>query len=274
MDHTDWDELPAAVRDAIQDRTGLVRTARTATAGLNSQIALILHTDSGPVFVKGLPAAHPGAVRQAREAMINPYVRTLAPRLLWHTEQAGWNLLAFDYIPAARHADYTPGSPDLARVVTVMNQLRTIPCPDLPVKEAIERWAGYLDPADHHWLTGDTLLHTDFNPLNILLTPTTTWIIDWAWPTRGQAFIDPACFLLRLIANGHGPAEAEAWAQQCTGWHQAPPPAISAFATASARLFAEIAGNDPQPWKQHLAHAAAQWLTYRQTAAGPAGSTR
>jgi RIO-like serine/threonine protein kinase len=37
------------------------------------------------------------------------------------------------------------------------------------------------------------LLHTDFNPLNILLGPDRVWIIDWAWPTRGASFIDAAC---------------------------------------------------------------------------------
>jgi streptomycin 6-kinase len=41
------------------------------------------------------------------------------------------------------------------------------------------------------------LMHTDFNPLNILLGPDRTWIIDWAWPTRGAALIDAACFLIR-----------------------------------------------------------------------------
>jgi hypothetical protein len=37
-------------------------------------------------------------------------------------------------------------------------------------------------------------------PLNILLGPDRTWIIDWAWPTRGAAFIDAACFLIRAMA--------------------------------------------------------------------------
>lgn len=74
-----------------------------------------------------------------------------------------------------------------------MNRLRQIPCPDLPVKEATQRWAAYLDDQACAWLDGDTLLHTDFNPLNVLIAPQATWIVDWAWPTRGAAFIDPAC---------------------------------------------------------------------------------
>jgi thiamine kinase-like enzyme len=155
--------------------------------------------------------------------------------------------------------------------VAAINRLRQIPCPDLPVKEATQRWAAYVDGGACAWLDGDVLLHTDFNPLNVLITQRATWSVDWAWPTRGAAFIDPACFLLRLMASGHSAADAEGWAAQCAGWDQAPVPAINAFALASARLFAEIARDDPQPWKRQLAGAAGQWLTYRATARAKPG---
>lgn len=263
MEHTDWDGLDVPVREAIERRTGTVHRARTAGAGLNSQLALILDAALGRIFVKGLPISHPGVVRQHREAMINSHVTSVAPRLLWQAEEAGWNLLAFDYIPRARHADYRPGSPDLPKVVAAMNRLRQIPCPDLPVKHATQRWGAYLDGHACAWLEGDSLLHTDFNPLNVLIAPKATWIVDWAWPTRGAAFIDPACFLLRLMTSGHTPASAERWAAQCTGWDRAPAPAVSAFAIASARLFAETARDDPQPWKRQLAGAASRWMNYR-----------
>jgi hypothetical protein len=58
-------------------------------------------------------------------------------------------------------------------------------------------------------------------------------------------------------------AGADRWAAQCAGWDQAPARAISAFATAGSALFADIAREDPQPWKQQLAGAASQWMTYR-----------
>ena len=64
MRHTDWDELEAPVRLEFENRTGPVRAARTASTGLNSQLAVILDTHTGAVFVKGLPLDHPGAVRQ------------------------------------------------------------------------------------------------------------------------------------------------------------------------------------------------------------------
>jgi hypothetical protein len=65
--------------------------------------------------------------------MINPYVRAVAPRLQWHLQAAGWDLLAFEYVDGARHADYRPGSPDLLRVISAMHDLAAIGCPDLPV---------------------------------------------------------------------------------------------------------------------------------------------
>jgi hypothetical protein len=63
--------------------------------------------DAGTVFIKGLPLDHPGAVRQQREAVINPYVRAVTPRLLWRDRAAGWDLLAFEYLTGTRPADYT-----------------------------------------------------------------------------------------------------------------------------------------------------------------------
>jgi hypothetical protein len=66
-----------------------------------------------------------------------------------------------------------------------------------------------------------------------------------------------------LTGPPHTAASAERWAAQCAGWGQAPACAIDAFAAASARLFAEIAGDDPQPWKQQLAGSANRWMTYR-----------
>ena len=146
----------------------------------------------------------------------------------------------------------------------IINQLQQIPCPNLPVKRAEQRWAAYVERGtDLRLLAGTTLLHTDFNPLNVLITTDGAWVIDWAWPTRGAAFIDPACFLLRLMLGGHTAAEAEAWAQQCVSWGKTSDDAISVFAVACARLYDEIAREDPQPWKKHFAVVAQDWAAYR-----------
>lgn len=259
---THWDELSGGVRDAIESRVGSVISAETAAEGLNSALALVLRSDTGAVFVKGLRADHPGSAAQLREAMINPYVLDVAPELLWRIEIEGWHVLAFDHVDG-RHADYAPGSADLPKVVAAMDVLTKLPCPDLPLKQAEQRWANYVDDASaRDLLRGDSLLHTDFNPLNILINDGSTYIIDWAWPTRGAAWIDPACLILRLMAAGHTAAEAESWAARTVAWATAPRAGITVFADANRRMWREIARNDPQPWKQRMATAADAWADY------------
>lgn len=260
----DWDDLPAGVRSTIQSHTGPVSKVETASEGLNSALATFLHTPGGMIFVKGLRSDHPGVVTQQREAAINPYVRPVSPRLLWQVETQGWNVLGFEYIQG-RHADYAPGSDDLPKVIHAKRLLSTIPCPDLPLlKRAEQRWAEHVDDTSAlRLLAGDALLHTDFNPLNILISNDTARIIDWAWPTRGAAWIDPACLVLRLIAAGHTPDAAEAWAQQVPAWSTASDRAISTFAQASSRLWQQITTADPQLWKQHMAAAARHWAAFR-----------
>jgi hypothetical protein len=263
-ERTDWAELSEPVRLAITARTGPVLSAETASRGLNSVIAMSLRTATSMVFVKGLRTGHPGVVTQHREAMINPHVLAVSPRLRWHIDDVdGWNLLGFDHIPG-RHADYTPGSPDLPKVIAAMRRLGQIPCPDLPIKQADKRWADYVDdPTDLEWLRGEALLHTDYNPLTILICDAGAHIIDWAWPTRGAAFIDPACLVLRLIAAGHTPAQAETSVAQVPAWNHASKRAIDVFAVANSRLWWEIATNDPHPWKAHMAAVVDQWAQYR-----------
>ena len=99
--------------------------------------------------------------------------------------------------------------------------------------------------------------------MNVLLGPGRVWITDWAWPTRGAAFIDAACLLIRAMAAGHNASQAEALATRCPGWQQAPSAAIDVFALASSRLYDEIARNDPQPFKQRLAAVTRDWAYHR-----------
>jgi hypothetical protein len=58
------------------------------------------------------------------------------------------------------------------------------------------------------------------------------------------------------------------WAQRTRAWHTAPAGALDTFTLASARLWQEIADNDPQPWKQRMATAAREWADARMTPAG------
>jgi hypothetical protein len=263
VQRTHWEQLSSPTRQAIEAHTGPVRDAVTASAGQNSAIAALLDTDAGRVFVKGLRTEHPMAAAQRREMAVNPYVSPLSPQLLWHTEADGWTLLGYQ-AATGQHADYTPGSPDLPKVVDVMRRLASVWCPALPqLKRAEKRWAPYMEPTDLGLLHGDNLLHTDYAPDNVLIDGDQARLIDWAWPTIGAAFIDPSCLIVRLIFAGHTAAQAEACVAAAEAWQDAPARSVDAFAAALDKMWGEIASTDPSAWKRRMAAAARAWREHR-----------
>lgn len=141
------------------------------------------------------------------------------PRLLWRVTGGGWDLLGFERL-AGRSADYSPASADIPLVVEAMTALGRVACPDVKLKDAGQRWGVYLDdPADAGLFIGTALLHTDWHHTNVLITGAdAARLIDWAWPTRGAAWIDPACWIVWLIFAGHGPHEAEQWTTKVPAW--------------------------------------------------------
>jgi hypothetical protein len=261
---TPWNELPTTVRRAIESAAGAVHAVEPISAGLNCGIAALLHTPRGRVFIKGLLSDHPRVATQRREAEINPYVAPIAPRLLWQLDVAGWNILAFEHLDA-RHANLAPDSPDLPKIAETLTRLGQIRAPELPLRRIQDRWADLADDSTLALLAGDQLLHTDLNPHNILIGEH-AHLVDWAWPTLGAVWIDAACAILWLIAEGHTPAAAETWAAGIPAWASAARPGIDAFTGTSRRLWEQIAHDDPQPWKLRL-HAATQaWAEHRMTA--------
>ncbi|MFD4541419.1 hypothetical protein [Streptomyces bauhiniae] len=162
----------------------------------------------------------------------------------------------------SRHADYAPGSPDLSLIARALVELQDAPCPNIELKRAEDRWSGYAGPAGAGPFVGDTLLHTDLAPDNVLVNDR-AHLVDWAWPTRGAAWIDPAVLILRLMDAGHTAEAADAWSRErFRSWATAPHAAVTAFGEANARTWDEIARNDPQNWKRRMALHAHAWLTY------------
>jgi hypothetical protein len=258
---TDWDDLPGGVRDAVASETGPILRIHPISAGLNSSIAALLDTTGGTVFIKGLPSDHPRIATQRREAEINQHVAPIAARLLWQIDHDGWNVLGFEHL-YGRHADLSPGSADLPKLAAALTRLGQLGAPDLPLKRLEDRWAGLADDRALGLLAGGHVLHTDLNPHNILVDEGAR-IVDWAWPTLGAAWIDPACAALWLIAEGHTPTAAEAWAGRIPSWATASRNAITAFIMANCRLWEQISHDDTQPWKHQLHAAARAWAQYR-----------
>lgn len=177
----------------------------------------------------------------------------LSPPLLWQDQVAGWRLLGFEVV-RGRHADYAPGSADLPKVLAAMRQLTTVWCPRLPqLKRAEQRWRRYVAAEDLRLLAGDTLLHTDYNPDNVLIDGgPVARLVDWAWPTLGAPWIDPACLIVRLVFAGHTPEQAEAVAGGLPAWQQAPDRGLDVFAAALDGMWGQIAAADPSPWKAKM----------------------
>jgi len=109
----------------------------------------------------------------------------------------------------------------------------------------------------------DYLLHTDYSPDNVLVDGSGARLIDWAWPTRGAGFIDPACLVVRLVYAGHPPEAAEAAVAALPAWQNAPEQGVDLFAAVLARMWTDIAEADPAPWKRRMSKAARAWTRHR-----------
>ncbi|MGI5143937.1 aminoglycoside phosphotransferase [Streptomyces sp. CA-106110] len=256
-------ELPDAVTRLIEKHSGPVVDAGTINAGRNSAIAARVQTTDRTLFVKGLPLDHPWVWTQKREADVSPYVRGIAPELYWHAEEDGWSLLGFEFVEGG-HADFTPGSSDLPAVMATMTRLAAVTAPNLELKTMPHRFRTYVDdPADLSWFAGNNLLHTEWNPHNVVMTSGGALLVDWGWASLGAAWIDPAVWLLWLIARGHTPEQAE-WAVAAhPAWGSAPPAGLDALARVQHRIWDSIAAESTDGWAEPMQVAARAWDAHR-----------
>ncbi|MGW5291700.1 aminoglycoside phosphotransferase [Streptomyces bacillaris] len=263
------DRLPPTARTAVEEHTGSLLTVEETAEGFNSEIAARVTSATGTWHIKGLRTEHPRAWTQRREAAIAPFLTGLAPALHWHVESAGWDLLGFEAL-TGHHADYAPGSPDLPEVAALLRRLGQTPCPGIELRHAEQRLEHYAaHPDDLRYFAGPHLLHTDLNHTNALVDDHAppgdrARLVDWAWATRGAAWLDAGYWVIWLIAAGHAPASAERRATEIPSWHTAPAEGITAFATANHNLWAEISADATDPWALRLATAAATWHAHRQ----------
>jgi len=258
-------ELPDAVTRLIEKASGPIVDVATVNAGRNSAIAARVQTPDRTLFVKGLPLDHPWVWTQKREADVNPYVRGIAPELRWHMEADGWSLLGFEYLDG-RHADFTPGSPDLPAVIATMTRLAEVPTPDVELKNMPHRLRTYMnDPAELSWFSGNSLLHTEWNPHNVVMTGSKALFVDWGWASTGAAWIEPALWLLWLIAHGHTCTQAENQAAAHPAWKHAPPAGLDTLARTQHRLWDSIAADSADDWAKPMQHAAQAWHEHRNT---------
>jgi hypothetical protein len=258
------------------------------------------------VFAKGIPATHGLAGKYRTEAVTCRQLPAAvpAPRLRWDGQIAGWVVLVFDDVDG-RHADLSPGSPDVGRVVAMAAGLGPVltPCPVAAAPPAAAELAGMvhgwqvlaagpparLDPwasrnldrlarLETGWLAaadGDTLLHGDINASNLLIgRGGVTWLVDWAQPARGGAWIDVADLVPHLILAGHSPALAEHALAGVAAWAGTPPGILTSYAAAfagywarSSRLPSPAGVPNLRAYQARAARAALAWTAHRMGSA-------
>ncbi len=262
-----WTDLPEQVREAVQAHTGQVTKVTPPPAGNHAHFTGTLTATTGTVFVKG---AHkepdrdgPEVATLRNEARINPHVQPYAPRLLWIIEEAGWLLLGFEHVQA-RHADYSPGSPDLALLVKTVETFQVMPAPDAVVLQVERRWQPLLD--DVSAMAGGSLIHADLNPDNLLITATgRAYAVDWAFTSRGAAWVELGLLIPWLLRAGHTPDQVAHWLDRFPSWTQAAPGDIDRLAWAYAETWRRRSTTDPAtPWKAELADLGRQWADHRR----------
>lgn len=285
-----WSDLPNEVRQAVERHTGHITLVDHHTAGLHSEFSATVHTTTGRVFVKGNRLSSPHLWMQHHEARVNRFLPTLAPRLLWTADTAGWLVHGYEHV-TGRRATLTPGTPDLQLVADSLTEIhRTLtPCPDEDARDLADQWDRLsawrrlrddpptdldswtrdqidrcvdLEPQAVTVVQGDSLAHTDLHPLNILIDHT-AHVIDWAWSRRATAWVDTAFLVIRLIDAGHSPRDAEDWASTVPGWQDTPAVALSLFAIEVLGIWEHLQHHRPLSHRGRLTDAARIWARHR-----------
>jgi aminoglycoside phosphotransferase (APT) family kinase protein len=202
--------------------------------GLAARLAL---ADGGRVFAKVI-AADEGLARAYRtEARYAAQLPALvpAPRLRFSLDTSGWVALVFDDVDG-RHPDLAAPA-ELAAVLRLVQRrtsaLTPNPVADTPsIADAFgekfnvwRRYFGEAPPADldgwsgrrladlaaleDQWVAatrGNTLLHLDLRPDNLLITASGAVVaVDWSWPAVGAAWVDLVALMPAALAAGVDP---------------------------------------------------------------------
>lgn len=219
-----WDRLPLSVRTSIENRLGAsVASSSDQTGGFTHGVAArLVLADGSRVFAKAIRADDALAGDYQAEVWCAERLpaRVPGPRLRFSMRVDGWIVLVFDDV-AGRHPDLAKPA-DLRRVLATVETLAEIltpsPLPGAPrVEETLAPvmygWRSFAErnpPADlDAWslrnldrlarleagwaaaTAGNTLLHADLRPDNMVLTRTgRILVVDWACACVGAPWVD------------------------------------------------------------------------------------
>ncbi len=241
MARVGWTELPSAVRRAVEARAGDVLSYEPVVGGLTCGTAAILDTVlDGRVF--GERFAEPGMWQRWPRRM--PRLRSTrwcSPRppgccggwqqsagMCWASNTCRADMRIY----RARRTGFC--CPTRWPACTVCRPGR---CP-----AAGRRFAGGPRTGQSDLLAGTALLHTDTNPHNLLVGGDRAWLVDWAMPASGPAWVDLAYTAVRIMEAGEPAAVALNWLSGLPGWQHADGRAIEVFVGAVCRQWSALVG--------------------------------
>lgn len=264
---TDWDSLPPALRAAIETRTGKVKETSPAGEGLSTSVRLILHAESGDVFIKGTgpDSTDHQRARLARGADLAPYLTAVSPPLLWRVQADGWDITGWPALPGRPWADQKPGSEDIPKMTRLLTELSEISAPDILKDTARDYWAQYADEPGA--FDGDAIVHRDPNPTNFVIDGDRAWMVDFGWAVRGPAWITSANLIVSMMESGWTPADADNALKAVPAWANAPRRGVDELAHATVREWEQVMERGPvhKVW-QLRASVARSWASYRENA--------
>ena len=235
-----WDQLPADARSGIERLAGgSVVAAVSCTGGFSPGMASRLELSGGRrVFVKAMDAVDwPEQITHYRvearvSAALPPDVP--APRLLEWSDDGRWVILVFECVDGIEPT--LRDSPSAAlRIAPALDDLATTWTPSpVPLAADHPRLGGWADLAmdpdalarlasADKWATdhlgtlidledaglaaaqGDTLVHFDAYPHNMLLAGGRVIFVDWPHARRGAPFVDLIAFASSAAGAGIDP---------------------------------------------------------------------
>lgn len=286
-----WEDLPRENTAAIERQFGRIIKAEPLSGGLMPGLAAVLHAEDGQRwFLKAAPPDSPARHLFERELTANAGLPEEAPApRLRHARDTGWIVLVFNHVDG-RHADLSPGSPDLPGVVNMVRAVGTLSARDdapdvaghvteLQMKTArllashpdgeLQRLiAAATHALDIRELAGQRLVHYDLHSGNLLVTGGGVVAVDWSFAGKGAAWIDAALLVPRLIAAGHSPGDAELMVSALPAWRSAPRAAVTGLAAYWTAFRAYKASYGPEPTREirtRAARAGQAWVHHRMS---------
>jgi hypothetical protein len=290
VDKLQWESLPSSHVAAIEELTGPIVKAESATRGLMPGLAAVVHAANGRYFVKAVRSDSPAARLYEREMAANQALpsNVPAPQMRYSSSNGGWLVMAFDYLDV-RDADLSPGSPDLEGVLAFLATISAAATWDAAPPVAVnvtalqdkadallskqpgglpwDLYRALIEGFDIATLAGNQLVHYDLHPGNLKTAADgDVMAVDWAFACTGAPWVDAVLLVPRLIDAGHSPVTAERLMSRLPAWRTAPAASVTALA-ALWTIFREYKAlygpEDARAFRRQAARAGRCWVEYR-----------